>query len=159
MVGASYLVAFTETGRSAQRLARYRSPIPMLAFTPNAATRSQLALCWGVETFLVPEVKHTDEMVLLVDSALLDIARCEVGEQVVIVAGCPARHPRLDERPARAPDGRRGRRCRARLRAVAHAGRAAPAQSTETGSVEREGPPRLRVEHAPPDELLDDHAR
>ena len=51
--------------------------------------RSQLALCWGVETFLVPEVKHTDDMVLLVDSALLDIARCEVGEQVVIVAGAP----------------------------------------------------------------------
>jgi pyruvate kinase len=89
VVGASYLVAFTETGRSAQRLARYRSRIPMLAFTPNAATRSQLALCWGVETFLVPEVKHTDDMVLLLDSALLDIARCEVGEQVVIVAGAP----------------------------------------------------------------------
>jgi pyruvate kinase len=89
VVGASYLVAFTETGRSAQRLARYRSRIPMLAFTPNAATRSQLALCWGVETFLVPEVKHTDDMVLLLDSALLDIARCEVGEEVVIVAGAP----------------------------------------------------------------------
>jgi pyruvate kinase len=89
VVGASFLVAFTETGRSAQRLARYRSRIPMLAFTPNAATRSQLSLCWGVETFLVPEVKHTDDMVLLLDSALLDIARCEVGEEVVIVAGAP----------------------------------------------------------------------
>ncbi len=89
VVGASFLVAFTETGRSAQRLARYRSRIPMLAFTPNAATRSQLALCWGVETFLVPEVKHTDDMVMLLDSALLDIGRCEVGEQVVIVAGAP----------------------------------------------------------------------
>ena len=89
VVGASYLVAFTETGRSAQRLARYRSRIPMLAFTPNPATRSQLALTWGVETFLVPEVKHTDDMVLLLDSALLEIARCEIGEEVVIVAGAP----------------------------------------------------------------------
>jgi pyruvate kinase len=89
VVSATYLVAFTETGRSAQRLARYRSRIPMLAFTPNAATRSQLALCWGVETFLVPTVKHTDDMVLLLDSALLDIGRCQVGEQVVIVAGAP----------------------------------------------------------------------
>jgi pyruvate kinase len=89
VVGASYLVAFTETGRSAQRLARYRSRIPMLAFTPNASTRSQLALTWGVETFLVPEVKHTDDMVLLLDSALLEIARCEIGEEVVIVAGAP----------------------------------------------------------------------
>ena len=89
VVSATYLVAFTETGRSAQRLARYRSRIPMLAFTPNPATRSQLALCWGVETFLVPAVKHTDDMVLLLDTALLDIGRCKVGEQVVIVAGAP----------------------------------------------------------------------
>jgi pyruvate kinase len=89
VVGATYLVAFTETGSSALQLARYRSQIPMLAFTPNPATRSQLALCWGVETFLVPEVKHTDDMVMLLDSALLDIARCEIGEPVVIVAGSP----------------------------------------------------------------------
>ena len=46
---------------SVQRLARHRSPIPLLAFTPNQAVRSQLALCWGVETFLVPQVKHTDD--------------------------------------------------------------------------------------------------
>jgi pyruvate kinase len=88
-VGAKFLVAFTETGSSAQRLARHRSPIPLLAFTPRAAVRSQLALCWGVETFLVPSVKHTDDMVLQVDSALLDIARCQVGDDVVIVAGAP----------------------------------------------------------------------
>src|SRR5262249_35599187 len=58
---AKYLVAFTQSGQSARRLARYRSPIPVLAFTPVAAVRNQLALTWGVETFLVPEVRHTDE--------------------------------------------------------------------------------------------------
>ena len=88
-VGAKYLVAFTETGSSAHRLARHRSPIPLLAFTPRPAVRNQLALCWGVETFLVPSVKHTDDMVLQVDGALLDIARCQVGDDVVIVAGAP----------------------------------------------------------------------
>ena len=34
-IGATSLVAFTETGASARRLARYRSPIPLLAFTPT----------------------------------------------------------------------------------------------------------------------------
>ncbi len=89
VVDAKYLVAFTETGRSAQRLARYRSSIPLLAFTPNPAARSQLSLCWGVEAFLVPAVKHTDDLVLQLDSALLDIGRVKVGEHVVIVAGAP----------------------------------------------------------------------
>jgi pyruvate kinase len=89
VIGAKYLVAFTETGSSAQRLARHRSPIPLLAFTPRAAVRSQLSLCWGVETFLVPQVKHTDDLVLQVDVALLEIGRCQVGDQVVVVAGAP----------------------------------------------------------------------
>jgi len=89
VVGARFLVAFTETGTSAQRMARYRSEIPLLAFTPRAEVRNQLALTWGVETFLVPAVSHTDEMVLQVDARLLEIGRCAIGDQVVIVAGSP----------------------------------------------------------------------
>jgi pyruvate kinase len=86
---ARFLVAFTETGDSARRLARYRSRIPLLAFTPDDATRNQLALTWGVETFLVAPVSHTDQMVRQVDRALLDLERCRKGELVVIVAGSP----------------------------------------------------------------------
>jgi pyruvate kinase len=86
---AKYLVAFTQSGQSARRLARYRSPIPVLAFTPTPAVRNQLALTWGVETFLVPEVRHTDEMVKQVDAALLDLGRVQVGDRIVIIAGSP----------------------------------------------------------------------
>jgi pyruvate kinase len=88
-LGARYLVAFTETGDSARRLSRYRSAIPLLAFSPVGSTRNQLALTWGVETFLVPPVSHTDQMVRQVDRALLDLERCQLGELVVIVAGSP----------------------------------------------------------------------
>ncbi|MPZ60652.1 MAG: pyruvate kinase [Propionibacteriales bacterium] len=88
-VGAKFLVAFTQSGDSARRLARLRSRVPVLAFTPDPAVRSQLALTWGVETFLGPAVEHTDEMVMQVDRGLLDVKRCERGEQVVIVAGSP----------------------------------------------------------------------
>jgi pyruvate kinase len=88
-VGASALVAFTQSGRTARLLAEHRSPIPLLAFTPVADVRSQLALTWGVETFLFPAVAHTDDMVGQVDSAMLDLGRMEPGEQIVIVAGSP----------------------------------------------------------------------
>ncbi|RYU11896.1 pyruvate kinase [Nocardioides iriomotensis] len=88
-VGAKYLVAFTQSGDSARRLSRYRGPIPMIAFTPVAAVRSQLALSWGIETFKAPEVEHTDEMVRQVDEHLLKINRVVEGDLVVIIAGSP----------------------------------------------------------------------
>ncbi len=88
-VRATHLIAFTETGTSARLIARWRSRIPLLAFTPNQRVRSQLALSWGVETFLVPHVRHTDDMVVQVDRALLDIGRATYGDRVVIVAGVP----------------------------------------------------------------------
>ncbi len=88
-IGAKYLVAFTQSGDSARRLSRYRGPIPTLAFTPIPVVRSQLALSWGVETFLGEFVEHTDEMVYQVDEALLRIGRVEEGDLVVIIAGSP----------------------------------------------------------------------
>ncbi|MFY0405770.1 pyruvate kinase [Solicola sp. PLA-1-18] len=88
-IDARYIVCFTTIGGSARRMTRYRSPVQVLAFTPVPVVRSQLALSWGVETFLVPEVDHTDEMVLQVDRALYESGRLKEGEEVVIVAGSP----------------------------------------------------------------------
>jgi pyruvate kinase len=88
-VGAKYLVAFTQSGDSARRLARYRGAIPVLAFTPDPRVRSQLAMTWGVETFKTDSVEHTDQMVRQVDEQLLDIGRVEQGDLVVIIAGSP----------------------------------------------------------------------
>ncbi|GGY39085.1 pyruvate kinase [Streptomyces djakartensis] len=86
---ARFLVAFTQSGDTARRLSRYRSPIPLLAFTPDQATRSQLSLTWGVETFLGPRVDSTDAMVSQVDELLLRYGRCRPGDTVVITAGSP----------------------------------------------------------------------
>ncbi|MFC9957117.1 pyruvate kinase [Streptomyces nigra] len=88
-LGARFLVAFTQSGDTARRLSRYRSPIPLLAFTPEPATRSQLNLTWGVETFLGPHVDSTDAMVDQVDELLLRYGRCRKGDTVVITAGSP----------------------------------------------------------------------
>jgi pyruvate kinase len=92
-IEAKALVAFSQTGDTVRRLARLHCRLPLLAFTPEPATRSQLALSWGVETFLVPFVHHTDEMFRQVDSALLENGRGEAGDLVVIVAGSPPGTP------------------------------------------------------------------
>ena len=88
-IGAKFLVAFTHSGDAARRLARLRSPIPVLAFTPTEQARASLTLCWGVESFLVPMVGHTDDMIRQVDAALVETGRIAEGERVVIVAGSP----------------------------------------------------------------------
>ncbi|GAB2955802.1 MULTISPECIES: pyruvate kinase [Streptomyces] len=88
-LGARFLVAFSQSGDTARRLSRYRSPIPLLAFTPDPATRSQLSLTWGVETYLGPHVDSTDAMTAQADELLLRHARCAKGDTVVITAGSP----------------------------------------------------------------------
>jgi pyruvate kinase len=89
LLGARFLITFTQSGDSARRLSRVRPRIPMLAFTPLQATRSQLALTWGVETFLVPTVRHTDEMAVQVDEVLLSLGRVDEGDLVLLAAGSP----------------------------------------------------------------------
>ena len=88
-LNATALVAFTQSGDTVRRLARLHTPLPLLAFTPQQEVRSQLSMTWGTETFIVPMVSSTDEMVGLVDKAMLDLGRYERGDLVVIVAGSP----------------------------------------------------------------------
>lgn len=89
IVDAKYLVAFTQSGDSARRMSRLRSPIPILAMTPEVGTYNRLALSWGVESMLTPIVGATDQMVKLVDTVLIDSGRAQLGDQVMIVAGSP----------------------------------------------------------------------
>lgn len=88
-IGAKYLIAFSETGRSARLMARHRSTIPILTYTPLPRVLRQLSLIWGVTPYLVGLVHHTDEMVDQVDRDLLAHGLAQEGELVVIVAGVP----------------------------------------------------------------------
>ena len=89
IIDAKFLVAFTKSGDSARRMSRLRSPIPILALTPDKETYNQLALSWGIESMIMPMVSHTDEMVKQVDTLLVESGRGVVGESVMIVAGSP----------------------------------------------------------------------
>ena len=86
---ARYLVTFTQSGASARMMSRLRRPIPMLAFTPLESTRRRLALTWGIQTYRVPEVRHTDDMVWQVDQVAQSSRLAEIGDELVIVAGMP----------------------------------------------------------------------
>lgn len=88
-VSASYLCAFTESGRSARLVSRLRPTVPLLAFTPLEQVRRQLSLVWGVQSFEVAAASSTDEMVRHLDRMLVETKRAKDGELVVVVAGVP----------------------------------------------------------------------
>ncbi|HIZ37219.1 MAG TPA: pyruvate kinase [Candidatus Ruania gallistercoris] len=88
-LGVKYLTCFTQSGDSARRMSRLRSAIPLLAFTPVPEVRNQLALSWGIQTFTVPQVEHTDDMISQVDVVLKGSGHGTEGDMVVVVAGMP----------------------------------------------------------------------
>ena len=63
--------------------------LPLLVFTPVQQVRSQLAVTWGVETFLCPDVYSTDDMIRTVDEQLLSVEKYNLGDTMVLVAGTP----------------------------------------------------------------------
>ena len=69
-VEAKYLAAFTISGDTPHRLARLRSEVPIMAFTPLPKTAQELTLCWGVQSYVTPEYTNTDAMVESVQTGL-----------------------------------------------------------------------------------------
>lgn len=90
-VNAKYLAAFTISGDTPHRLARLRSEVPIMAFTPLPKTAAELTLCWGVQSYVTPEYTDTDSMVASVQEALTSTGFLKRGDRVVIVAGNPGR--------------------------------------------------------------------
>ncbi|WP_440710333.1 pyruvate kinase [Herbiconiux sp. YIM B11900] len=88
-VGAKFLCVFTESGDSVRRMTRLRNIIPILGFTPEPGIRNRMALSWGVQSYLVDRVTHTDELMVQVDDVLLGLGRAQIGDKVIVISGSP----------------------------------------------------------------------
>jgi pyruvate kinase len=86
---AAAIVTYTQSGSTARRLCRYRPPAPILALTPSAETRRQLALSWGTVPALCEPIH---DLAAVNDRALLEVQRhnlAHTGDAVVVLAGTP----------------------------------------------------------------------
>ena len=59
--GAKAIIAITKSGKTARLLSKYRSDVPILAFSQNERTIRELNIVWGVQGELIKEVGDTDE--------------------------------------------------------------------------------------------------
>ena len=83
------IAAFTTSGASARLISRLRPSVPIYAFTSSRAVARELLLSYGVHPLLTNTVASTDQMLALVEHALLERGRLKVGDGVIIVAGQP----------------------------------------------------------------------
>ncbi len=87
--GVAALGVFTASGFSARIIARYRPPVPVFAFTSDPAVARRLSIVYGVVPLLAPAVQSTDEMLSVMDRALIASGRLKEGDDIVFVAGQP----------------------------------------------------------------------
>jgi len=87
--GAKIIVCATTSGFTARNISRFRPAVPVVAVTPSALTRNQLALSWGVNPQII---KFTDSFNLLLKNIKKLITAQDLakkGDTVVVVAGHP----------------------------------------------------------------------
>ncbi|WP_435179964.1 pyruvate kinase [Halorussus sp. AFM4] len=86
-IGASAIVAASESGYTALKISKFRPPVPVVATTPNDDVRRQLALSWGVNAEYTPVAEGVDTIIEDAVQAALDAGVAESGDTVVVVSG------------------------------------------------------------------------
>ncbi len=83
------IIAFTESGATALRVAKYRPSVPIAGFTSSDAVRKKLALVWGVQAFKASLSKTIEDMFDNASKTALDLGLVKAGDLVVITGGSP----------------------------------------------------------------------
>jgi pyruvate kinase len=92
-IGAQAIVALTQSGSTALRVAREKPDCPVVGLTTSTEVARRMALVWGVHAALTNEVHSMTEAV----AQAVKITRLEgfakKGEEIVVVAGVPFGQP------------------------------------------------------------------
>jgi len=83
------IAVFTTSGYSAKRIASFRPPVPVYAFTAAEDVARQMMVNWGIQPVVAPLVPSTDKMLEQVDALLSVQAGLSPGDGIVFVAGQP----------------------------------------------------------------------
>ncbi len=83
------VVAFTNSGLTANMVSRFCPGVDILGVTPNEKTYRQLELTWGVKPMLTPVYNSTDEMFNIANKLVKSEHVAKVGENIIIACGTP----------------------------------------------------------------------
>jgi pyruvate kinase len=88
-INARAIICATTSGSTARLVSKYRPKTPIVAFTPLESTYRQLALSWGVQPRLIPQVHTMEEMLQTAVNTAVEMGLAGDGDKVVITAGVP----------------------------------------------------------------------
>ena len=88
-VGAKVIVAFTETGRSAQYVSQARPEVPIIGLSPSVQTLRRLCMMWGVVPWYVEPLRDSDQMIDRAHALLLASGIVSPGDIFVTIFGAP----------------------------------------------------------------------
>jgi pyruvate kinase len=83
------IAVFTHSGFTARLVSRYRPLVPIIAFSPEPATRRRMALIWGVMPANIKDPHTIDSLAAISEKRLLEEKLVRRGDVIGIVAGTP----------------------------------------------------------------------
>ncbi len=86
-VGASAIVAASESGYTARKTAKFRPGVPVVATTPDDRIRRQLAVSWGITPKYSAYREDIDRMMDDAVDAALDAGVATSGDTLVVLSG------------------------------------------------------------------------
>jgi pyruvate kinase len=88
-LGAAVIVAFTQSGSTAQRVSKYRPQAPILALTPDNTVFHRLLLYWGIYPAQIAEQSSVDELFITGTRLAKDRGLAKSGDLIIITGGVP----------------------------------------------------------------------
>jgi len=88
-LGAAAIVAFTQSGSTAWRVARFRPRVPILAISTSDVVCGRLLLGWGVYPHQISGSLSVDELFTTAASLSKELGLAKSGNLIVITGGIP----------------------------------------------------------------------
>jgi pyruvate kinase len=85
----AYIAVLTQSGKTALLMSKVHPKVPILAFTPEMETFRNLSLYWGVKPYLIPHATTIEDMLALVEEAIIATTSIIPGQQIIFVSYLP----------------------------------------------------------------------
>jgi pyruvate kinase len=86
---AAAIVAFTQSGSTAQRVSKYRPRVPILALTSSELISRRLELYWGIRGVRIAEPSSLVDLFTTAARYCQELGLAKSGDLVVITGGIP----------------------------------------------------------------------
>jgi pyruvate kinase len=91
-IGAKAVVAYSDSGATALRVARERPEAPIIGLTPHLTTARRLAVVWGLHAVVAADAHSMSEAVTRALRVALVEGFATHGDEIVVAAGVPFGH-------------------------------------------------------------------